>query len=107
MSEARHVWNPKDLPVHLDVTQTILRKIFFFQTKKGEMRKVAKHRLKPSMLRHNLSHAGVFELVNIESKHRNMLRRSRCSDRIKNRLRKIFAEIDSILFEFEYFGYLL
>src|SRR4030095_8204206 len=107
VGQSCYVRDPKDLPIHLDTTQTVFRKIFLFQTKEGEMGKVAKDRLEPTMLRHDLSYSRVLEFINIERKHRDVLRCARRRNGIKNRLRKIFAEIDPFFLELKHLVYLL
>ena len=81
-----YVWDPKNLTINLNASQAMLRQVFLFQTEEREVWQIAEDGLKPAMLRHDLSHARVFELIDVKRQHRNVLRRSRRSDRVKNRL---------------------
>src|SRR5829696_691737 len=94
-----HVRDPKDLAVDLDVSEAVLRQVLLFQTEKREVRQIAEDRLEPSMLRHDLAHSRIFKFVDIERQHRDVLRSAGRGDRVQNRLREIFAEVNAIFFE--------
>src|SRR5688500_20178416 len=90
-----HVWDPKYLTVDLNASQTTLRQVFFFQTKKREVWQIAEDGLKPTMLGHDLADARIIKLVDVERQHRDGLRSSRCGNGIKNRLRQVIAEVNT------------
>src|ERR1700741_5101414 len=104
---AGDVRNPKHLSIDLQAAEPVFRQILFFQTEECKVRQVAQHGLKPAMFSHDLADSRVLKLVDVECKHRDVLRRARRRNRIKDRLGQIFTEINSGLFEFKNFGNLL
>src|ERR1041385_5235394 len=104
---SRHIRDPEHLSINLETAQSVLRQIFLFQTEKREVRQIAKYGLEPTMLRHDLAHARVIKLIDVERQHRDVLRGAGRGDRVKNRLREIFAEVNSDLLELQNFRNLL
>ena len=81
-----YIRNPKHLAINLKTAQAVFWQIFLFQTKESEVRQIAEHGLKPTMLSHDFAHARVLKLVDIECQHRDVLRSARRCNRVKNRL---------------------
>src|SRR4029079_6158104 len=98
---SRYVRDPEHLPVDLQITESVFRQILLFQAEKGEVRQVTQHSLKPTVLRHDFADSRILKLVDVKRQHRDVLRRARRCDRIKNRLRKIFTEVNPGLLEFK------
>src|SRR5262245_1670678 len=96
---SRYVRNPKYLSINFNAPQSVLRQVFLFQTKKREVRQIAEYGLKPTMLRQDFAYARIFKLINVEREHRDVLRRAGRGDRVKNRLGKILAEVDTCFLE--------
>ena len=94
-----YIGNPEYLPIDLEAAQSVLWEVLFFQTEKREVWQVAEYGLEPTVLRHDFAHARILKFVNVERKHRDVLRRSWSGDRVENRLGKVFAEIDPRLLE--------
>src|SRR6185503_14812699 len=104
---ARYIRDPKHLTVDFQTAESVFRQVFLFQTEKGEVRQVAQHSVEPTMLRHDLADARILKLVDVKCQHCDVLRRSRRRDRIKNRLRKIFTEVNTRLLKLQNLGNLL
>src|ERR1041384_911403 len=103
----RDIRDPEHLSVDFDAAQSVLWQVFFFQTEEREVWEIAEYGLEPTVLCHDLAHARIFELVDVESEHRDVLRRARRGDRVENRLGKVFAEVNSGFLELQNFGNLL
>ena len=73
MSGAGHIRNPKDLPVNLDTSETVLGKILFLKTEIGEVRQIANDGLKPAVLRHYFANPRILEFIYIECQHGDVL----------------------------------
>src|SRR6185503_4729364 len=102
-----YVWDPKYLPVYFDTSQPMLREVLFFQTEKGEVWQIAEDGLKPTMLAHDFAYPRILKFVDVKREHCDVLRSSRRGKRIQNRLRQVLAEVNTALFQFEHFRYLL
>src|SRR5712691_2987925 len=107
LSSVSNIWNPECLSVNLNLLQSMLGQIFLFQTEKSEVWQVAQDRLKPAMLCQNFAHPRIGKLVHIKSEHGDVLRCAWGSNRIEDRLRKIFAEVNAALFKFQHCGNLI
>src|SRR5438132_11210610 len=80
MTTSPNIGNPECLPMHFDPLQSALRQLCFFQSKKSEMRQIAQHGLKPTMLGENLAHSPILKFIRVECQHRDVLRSARSSD---------------------------
>src|SRR5215213_10320365 len=83
---AGHIRNPEYLPIDLETPQPMLWQVFLFQPEIGEVRQIAEYRLKPTVLRHDFAHARVLKLIHVKRQHRDVLRRARRRNGVKNRL---------------------
>src|ERR1044072_832970 len=101
---SRYVWNPEYLSIYFETAESMLREGFLFQAEKREVREIAEHGLKPTMLREDLAYARMFKLVNVEREHCDVLRRTGRGDRVKNRLREIFTEVNARFLELQNLG---
>src|SRR2546421_9653473 len=75
-----NIRNPECLLIHFGPFQATVRKLGLFQSKKGEMRQIAEHGLKPTMLGQNLAHSPILKFIRVERQHRDVLRSARSGD---------------------------
>src|SRR3981081_4666381 len=86
LSSSGHIRNPERLTVNFDISQAAVRQVLFLKSHEGEVRQIAQHRLKPSVLGENFADSLVKKFVGVESQHGNVLRGSRRGNRVKHRL---------------------